>query len=88
MEQESETIREQLLAPMCRFRFPNVQNPPIPHFRRRKADTRDLDADRVTLDKLRYMDEKGFPVDKEFVYESLGIPMPKEDEGSASASTR
>jgi phage gp29-like protein len=71
MEQESETIREQLLAPMCRFRFPNVQNPPIPHFRRRKADTRDLEADRVTLDKLRYMDDKGLPVDKEFVYESF-----------------
>jgi phage gp29-like protein len=46
MEQEEETIREQLLTPMCRFRWPDIpfQKLPIPHFRRRKADTRDLEG--------------------------------------------
>jgi phage gp29-like protein len=88
MEQEEETIREQLLTPMCRFRWPDIpfQKLPIPHFRRRKADTRDLDADRVMLEKLAYMRDRNLPVDDEFVYESLGIPVPKEDEGSANAS--
>jgi phage gp29-like protein len=88
MEQEEETIREQLLTPMCRFRWPDIpfEKLPIPHFRRRKADTRDLDADNSMLAKLQYMDTKGLKVSPEFVYESLGIPVPKEDEGSARAS--
>ena len=60
-----------------------VDKLPIPHFRRRKADTRDLEADNSMLAKLAYMDSKNLPVDDEFVYESLGIPIPKEDEGSA-----
>ncbi len=86
MEQESETIREQLLGPMCRMRWSDKTNLPIPYFRRRKVDTRDLDADRVMLDKLRYMKDAGLTVDPEFVYEALGIPQPKEEDGSASAS--
>lgn len=77
MKKEARTIREQILRHMILFRFPTTPMP-VPYFKRVIVEEAQLDAQRLTLDKLRFMKEQGLLVDSEYVYESLGIPRPKE----------
>lgn len=73
---ERRAIRRCILTPMIRFRWPNVDMP-VPHFQRRVIEEKSLDADRVELEKLRFMRELNLPVDQAIIYERLGYPMPE-----------
>ena len=76
MKKEARTIREEVLKPMIRMRFPGVVMP-IPIFQRKVAEEKDIEGMRLSLDVLRYMREAGLPVDPEYVYEVLDVPQPK-----------
>ena len=72
-----------MLAPMVKFRWPQVPRP-VPIFKRRVIEEKNLDAERLELDKLRFMREMGLPVAPELVYERLGYPMPEPEAPSAN----
>ena len=74
---ERSMIRNQLIAPLVRLAFPN-KKVPVPEFQRKIIETKNLDSDRLELEKLKYMDERGLPVDEAVIYERLGFPKPKE----------
>lgn len=73
------TIRDQIIRWMVRFRWPGA-DVPIPMFTRAPAEGRNLDADRVALEQLRFMAEMNLPVDTDQIYERLGWQAPKEVE--------
>lgn len=75
---EANAIQGQILKWMIHFRWP-TQNVPVPKFARAPAEARNLDADRIALDQLRFLREAGLPVDSEQVYERLGWQAPKGD---------
>lgn len=74
---ERRTIGRQIIRPMVRMRFPG-KDVPLPKFMRQIAELRDLDAERLNLEKLKHLREAGLPVDREVEYEMLGVPMPKD----------
>lgn len=77
LKKEARMIRQQVLTWMVRFKFPNSAMP-VPVFKRRVVEQKNLDEQRLALDKLRYMDERQLPVDTDVVYDMLDIPLPKE----------
>lgn len=81
LKAEARMIREQVLRPMIRFRWPG-KDMPVPHFKRAIVEETNIEADRLMLEKLRYMQETGRSVDDDWVYESLGIPQPKQTKES------
>jgi len=81
IQHEARTIRRQLLEPMCRFQWPN-QSVPVPHFWRRVAEDKDLDEQRLALEKLRFAREIGLPIDEAQYYDLLKLPVPSEGTGA------
>lgn len=77
LTKEAETLREQVFRPMCRFRWPGAAVP-VPVFRRQTVEARDLDAERLDLEKFRFLQERGLLVDNEVIYDRLGVPPPKQ----------
>ena len=78
---EKKTIREQVLAPMVRFRWPN-QNVPVPHWQRKVAEDANIDERRLRLDEIRFAKEAGLAIDNLWLYEELNIPVPKQTDES------
>ncbi len=74
---ERTMLRHQLIAPLISLRFPS-KKVPLPIFQRKIIETKNLDAERLELEKLKYMDERGLPVDEAVIYERLGFPKPKQ----------
>lgn len=72
---EADTLRQQLLAPMTRFRFPN-QDVPIPTFVRKVEERKDVEGSRLALEQLRYAHDSGLPVIPREAYDRLGLTMP------------
>jgi phage gp29-like protein len=85
IKNEAIAIQKQVFRWVVRFQFPG-RDMPLPLFHRQPAESRNLDADRVELEKLRYLREAGLPVDPEVVYERLGVPPPKTRESSQQRS--
>lgn len=75
---ETTAVKDQILKWMVRFRFPDRELP-VPIFRRNPVEQRNIEADRLEMDKLKFMAERGLPVDSEVVYERLNIPQPKRE---------
>lgn len=73
---EAATIREQLLAPMCRLRFPNDPKVPVPMFTRVMPSRRNLDEERTNMEKVRVMREMGLPLLVDDVYNMFGFTRP------------
>ncbi len=77
ISKERRTVQSQIIRPMVRLRFPG-KDVPLPKFMRQIAELRDLDAERLNLEKLKHLREAGLSVDREVEYEMLGVPMPKD----------
>ncbi len=75
LQAEKRTIECQLLGPMVGLRFPN-QPGPTPVWRRVIEEARDLDQERVGLDKLDRAIQLGLPIKRDEVYETLGFDRP------------
>ena len=73
---ERRTIERYVIGPMVRLKWPG-KKVPAPEFKRRIFESRNLDAERLNLEKLRYADERILPLDEADVYELLNLPMPK-----------
>ncbi len=82
IESESTTVRDQIIAPMVRFRF-NRTDVPLPVFQRIKPET----VDRIKLAQLLSLaTREGLKVPRDWAYEQLGIPMPQlNDDGTTEA---
>ncbi len=78
---ERRAIRRSILTPMTRFRWPN-RAMPVPHFQRRVAEPLTLEEDTLTLEKMRYLDERNLALDDATRYELLKMPMPSKDDAS------
>lgn len=76
IQKEKRTVEGQIIKPMLRFRFPN-STVPRALWQRNIAETRNIEADASWLAKFQFMKESQRPVDDEFVYDKLGIPLPK-----------
>jgi len=79
LRNEAAMLRKQLIAPIVALRMPG-RDVPLPHFRRKVIEEKNLDAARLDLDKLRLATELGLPVDDDVKYELLGIAKPVEEE--------
>lgn len=76
--QEAAAVRNKIIAPMIQFRFPG-KNVPIPHFKRKILESRNIESERLTLEQLRFGKEIGLSVEKSWLYESLSFPIPAKD---------
>lgn len=76
---EAATLRQQLLAPMTRFRFPG-RDMPIPTFVREVEERKDVEGARLMLEQLRYAHDAGLPVVPREAYDRLGLTMPDDTE--------
>ncbi len=79
IENESHVIEDQIMRWIVRHRWPRAQfgDVPIPHWVREVEQPVNLDADRLTLEKLAYMDRRNLSVDPDWIYTALNIPQPK-----------
>jgi phage gp29-like protein len=73
---EAHCVQQGILMPMARVAFSRKSFVPIPRFVREFHERPDVEGERLILDKLRYMREVGYEVPKEWIYSSLGIPLP------------
>ncbi len=74
---ESEVVENAIIRHMVRLRWP-TRATPVPKFKRRIIESRNLDEERMTLEKARFMLEVAkLPLDPLWVYDSLGIPVPE-----------
>lgn len=76
IKEEAETIEQQVLRPMVRFRFPMQPDAPIPKWTRKIIEERNLAADQLDMERIRYAREQQLPLDEAVVYERLGLPQP------------
>jgi phage gp29-like protein len=79
MQEEAATIESQILSPMVRFKFPMQPGAPIPKWTRKIVEERNLDAERLDFERIKYARENGIPVDAAIVYERLGLPQPTQE---------
>ncbi|KKM98964.1 hypothetical protein LCGC14_1152670 [marine sediment metagenome] len=77
IQDEKQMVREQIIRPMVEMRWPNGKRP-LPHFVRRVIEAKNLDEERLNIEKLKFMAERGLRVDANVIYEMLGIPRPKD----------
>lgn len=76
LQSEASCIREQLIRPMVELRYPG-KSAPIPCFKRKTYKQRDIEAERLTLDQLRFAREGGIRIDEDVIYEKLNLPRPE-----------
>ncbi len=76
IEAEGTTVRDQIIAPMVRFRFWRT-DVPLPYFRRKKPET----VDRLQeADLFTKAQATGLKIGQAYAYARLGIPAPEKDE--------
>ena len=69
-------LRSSLFKWMTMLAFPN-RDAPVPHFKRKVIESKNLDEARLRMEQLAMARERGLMVDDDFLYESLDIPKPK-----------
>lgn len=79
MNQEARMIREGFLRQLVDCRWPG-KKVPVPFWKRRVIEERNLDAKRVAMEKIAKMKEWNLRVDDDVIYEQLGLPMPIQTE--------
>jgi phage gp29-like protein len=77
LKAEKRTIESQLLAPMVGLRFPE-QIGPTPVWVRSIEEKRELEQEKVDMDRLRAAREFGMPVKRDDAYSALGFERPPE----------
>ena len=75
---EAMCIREQLLRPMVELKFPG-RDAPVPYFVRNIDKGRDVEGERLDLDKIEKAKSLGMTVQTDWLYETMGIPKPETD---------
>lgn len=78
MMNESDDIESGLLKPMCELRFPG-RDMPTPWWRRKLIETKNIDADRLQIDKINLAMRLKLPMKTSWCYEVLDIEMPEVD---------
>lgn len=81
---EARCIRHQILRPMVEMKYPG-RNAPVPYFVRKVEEGRDIEGEKLNLEKLRFARESAIRLDEDVIYENLGLPKPEtaapKDEG-------
>jgi len=76
VRRESRTIRRDLIAPLCAYRF-SGRDVPLPTFRRQFRE----EVDRQKEGQIMVVAQQaGVPIPKDWAYERLGIPKPEDGE--------
>lgn len=81
LQAEARMIRDQVLRPMVRLRWPG-QLIAVPMFKRKIVGDTNLDERRARLDELRFAREVGLQLDPEWLYAELNIPAPRRTDES------
>ena len=76
IKREGRTVREQIIAPMCAFKFPGY-DVPLPIFRRRKPEVVDRSLEADIFGKAQAV---GVAIPRAYAYQTLAIPEPKDGE--------
>ena len=76
IQQERRSIGGQIIRPIVAMRWP--QGAPLPVFKRRVVEDKNLDAERLAIDKFRFAAERGIDVDEDHVRDVLDLPRPKD----------
>lgn len=76
---EARTLRSQLLKPMIDLKFPG-KDMPIPYFCRQYEKVRNLEADRLDMDRITMARTMGLPISVDDVYQKLDMIRPAETE--------
>lgn len=87
LRKEATTLREQLLRPMIRLKFPG-RDIAIPIFKRESSVIRDIDTDKMRLSQLEFAASQGLSVGRKWLYEALGIPRPGDDAVTLKAQAK
>lgn len=87
LKAERRTIECQLLGPMVGLRFPN-QPGPTPTWRRVIEESRDLDQERIGLEKLDRAVQLGLTLKRDEVYETLGFERPAAEDVDVIGGTQ
>lgn len=75
IKSEKRFVREQVLRPMVRLRFPS-RLVPVPHFVRQLVEEPDTEGDRLRMDQFKMAIEAKAPIDVDEFYEGLRIKKP------------
>jgi phage gp29-like protein len=78
MQEEAATIESQILTPMVRFRFPMRPDAPVPKWTRKIVEERNLAAEQLDFERVKYARTEGIAIDEGIMYELLGLPQPTE----------
>jgi phage gp29-like protein len=76
IDNESEVVENQIIRHMVRLKWP-ARETPVPKFKRRIIESRNLDEERVTMEKVRLLRELQQPIDPVWLYDALGVPIPE-----------
>lgn len=76
MMAESDNIEANILRPMIMGKFPDRPDMPIPWFRRKLIEKKNIEAERLMLDQLEFAARRGMHIDDNVLYERLNIPIP------------
>lgn len=87
LKAEARTLEQQLIGPMVGLRFPNKQGP-NPRWRRVFEESRDFEAERVSVEKLTKAIEMGVAIKVDEVYAILGLERPTDDETDVIGAVR
>ena len=68
---------------MVALKFPG-RDAPIPIFKRKVYEARDVESERLTLEQLNFAKSERMIVNSDWLYDSLNIPKPVEGELSAT----
>ncbi len=72
---ESDNIEQNIIKPMLVLRYPG-RDMPLPWFRRKMKEKKDIEAERLAIDQIRLAKENGLHIDDDVLYEKLNIPVP------------
>ncbi len=70
-------IRNQLIRPIVRFKWPNRPDAPVPVLTTIIPEARDVPSEDLTLRQLEFGAQQGLEVETKWLYESLKIPRPQ-----------
>lgn len=73
---EARMVRGQVFRPMVELKFP-TRDMPLPLWRRKVHEPRDVESERVNLEQLRLAQELGLPITTKEAYEKLDLVRPK-----------
>lgn len=82
---ERRTVSQQVIRPMLKLKFPGKEMP-MPRWIREVPERRDIEAERLDLDQLRFAAENGVRLDKQIIYERLRLPEPITPEPKTSTA--